>query len=182
MKCPDCQMQLDVVSCKGVLIHECLACKGKWFEHQELKRVRDKADEGLRWLDFDPFDKDLPHEPASSGDKHCPGCQQNLKGQRYDNSRVILHKCNDCRGVWLSSGELIRMIHYLEDLVNAQKTGSLALTTFKKFIEVLTGPKGAGEELKDLWAVLYILEVKVGVDHPHLAAVTRRLYEFAPYL
>ena len=58
MNCPDCQSELKVALLKGINIHECLKCKGKWFERKELILAQNKVDEGLRWLDFDPFGKD----------------------------------------------------------------------------------------------------------------------------
>ena len=47
MKCPDCQNELQVAKLKGIDIHECLKCKGKWFERDELMSVKNKADNGL---------------------------------------------------------------------------------------------------------------------------------------
>ena len=182
MQCPDCQSLLEVVSCKGVLIHECRACKGKWFEGQELAKVRDSVDEKLRWLDFDPFGGGLPHLVVEADGKECPKCRRKMESLRYRNSRIVVDKCSDCKGVWLAAGELVGIIRYLEEQVKSQKTGDLAKATFRQFIEILTGPKGAAEELKDFWAVLYILEVRLGIDHPQMATLVRRLYEFAPYV
>ncbi len=182
MICPDCNSPLEVASCKGVMIHECRSCKGKWFQRHELKQVQESMDDGLRWLDFDPFGDKLPHLYVESEGKNCPRCRKKMESLRYRDSRVAIDKCSACKGVWLTSGELVKVIRYLEGLVNSQKAGDLARATFQQFIEVLTGPKGAAEEVKDLWAVLYILEVRIGIDHPQLAALTRKLYEFAPYV
>jgi len=182
MKCPECYRPLEVANCKGVLIHECSCCKGKWFERDGLKKVKDRADDALRWLDFDPFSDDLPDLPETGESLVCPHCERELQTRRYDTSRVIIHKCSSCRGVWLCAGELVRIIRYLEDLTSGQEAGALARTTFRKFIEALKISRNTGEELKDLWAVIYLLEVRIGTDHPHLANLTRQLYTFAPYI
>jgi hypothetical protein len=101
---------------------------------------------------------------------------------RYQSSKVVINKCRACKGIWLDSGELVKIIGYLEDVVNSKKTIALAGATFKQFIEVIAGPKTVVEEVRDLWAVLYILEVRIGVEHPHLVGMVRRLYVLAPYI
>ena len=44
MKCPDCNSELKQIDCKGIMIDECVGCKGKWFDRGELRKAKDSAD------------------------------------------------------------------------------------------------------------------------------------------
>src|SRR5471030_422726 len=102
MKCPDCQNDLQVAKLKGVVIHECLKCKGKWFERNELMSAKNTVDDGLRWLDFDPFGKDAEELSNASDGKECPQCAKKMQSLTYMQSKIIIDKCKFCQGVWLS--------------------------------------------------------------------------------
>lgn len=168
MNCPDCQNELQVVNLKGVNIHECLKCKGKWFERNELMMVKNKADGSLRWLDFDPFGKDAEELSIVSVGKQCPQCAKEMQSLTYTQSKVIIEKCQSCEGVWLSHGELAKIIRYLEKALDSESAKALSKDTFKEFIKIFTGNKGLISEVKDFLAVLKILEIRIGVEHPRL--------------
>src|SRR5260370_34446210 len=108
MKCPDCQSELKVAKLKGINIHECIKCKGKWFERSELIRAKNKADDGLRWLDFDPFGEDAEKLSVASDGKPCPRCVKKMQSLAYSQSKVVIDKCQSCQGVWLAHGELAK--------------------------------------------------------------------------
>lgn len=182
MKCPDCDNKLQVSSCRGIIIHECRSCKGKWFERDELKRVKDKTDEGLRWIDFDPFGLETESKKVPSQGKFCPGCHNGMALIRYMHSDVVIDKCCACKGVWLSSGELRKIIAYLEHLIKDKETKTLAKDTFRKFIEVFSGRKDMAAEIQDLFAVFYLLELKISIEHPDLTLATQKIYEAVPFI
>ena len=79
MKCPDCQTQLHQFDYKGVRIDECPKCKGRWFDRGELKTAKDRTDDDLRWLDFDPFGAEADrYAVASSKTLLCPNCSTRM--------------------------------------------------------------------------------------------------------
>ena len=180
MNCPDCQSELKVANLKGINIHECLKCKGKWFERNELIQAKDKADEGLRWLDFDPFGKDAEKLSIGSDGKQCPQCAKKMQSLTFSQSKIIVDKCQSCEGVWLSHGELAKIIRYLEKTVNSESVKNLTNDTFKEFIKIFTLQKGLISEVKDFLAVLTILKARIAIEHPKLAQAWDSIETISP--
>ena len=180
MKCPDCQHDLKPVDCKGVLVHECTHCKGKWFERTELKKLIDKDDDTLRWLDFDPFGKDAEQLSVASDGRICPYCLHKMQSLKYMDSLVVIDKCPQCQGVWLDPGELTKIVNYLENKVDSESSKSLLKDTFKQFIQIFQDKKGIIPEIKDFLAVLYLLELRIGVEHPALAKSSQAIFKDVP--
>ena len=180
MKCPDCQSELKVEKLKGINIHECIQCKGKWFERNELILAKNKADDGLRWIDFDPFGKDAEKLSVISDGKQCPQCVKKMQFLTYSQSKVIIEKCQSCEGVWLAHGELAKIIRYLEKAVNSESVKNLTHHTFKEFIQIFTIQKGLISEVKDFLAVLNILRIRIAVEHPKLAQAWDNIESISP--
>lgn len=180
MNCPDCQSELKISELKGINIHECLKCKGKWFERNELIQAKNKADDGLRWIDFEPFGKDAAKLSISTDGKQCPQCIKKMQSLTYFQSKVIIDKCQSCEGVWLSHGELAKIILYLKKTINSETVKDLAHDTFKEFIKIFTLQKGLISEVKDFLAVLTILKIRIAVEHPKLAQAWDSIENISP--
>lgn len=180
MKCPDCQSELKVSKLKGINIYECLKCKGKWFERNELMLAKNKADDDLRWLDFDPFGKDAEKLSVASEGKPCPQCVKKMRSLTYSQSKVVIDKCQSCEGVWLAHGELAKIIRYLEKAVDSQSVKNLAHHTFKEFIKIFSVQKGLISEVKDFLAVLHILRIRIAVEHPNLSQAWDSIESVSP--
>jgi len=180
MNCPDCQSELKIAKLKGINIHECLKCKGKWLERDQLILAKNKADEGLRWLDFDPFGKDAGKLSVSSVGRKCPQCVEPMQSLTYSQSKVVVEKCESCEGVWLSHGELAKIIRYLEKTVNSESVKDLAGATFKEFVKIFAVQKGLISEVKDFLAVLSILRIRIAVEHPKLSQVWDHIESISP--
>lgn len=181
MKCPDCKHVLKPIDCKGVVIHECTKCDGKWFEKDELQKVEAREDDTVRWIDFEPFSKEAEQLSASSEGKTCPKCLKKMASLKYLKSNVVVDKCPTCKGVWLDRGELAKIIRYLKDLVDTVPASELVKDTFKEFIKIFTFHKDIISEIKDLFAVFYILELRIAVDHPELAEASQKIYQSTPF-
>lgn len=181
MTCPDCQAELRESDCKGIAIHECPSCKGKWFQGDQLRLAKDRQDDLLRWLDFDPFGEDAEKLSVQAAGRTCPNCQQPMQSMTYRKSAIVIDKCQQCRGVWLSHGELGRIIRYLERVVTAESAADYAKQTFRQFIEIFRGKEGLVSEVKDFLAVLYLLELRIAADHPTLARASENIYKYTPF-
>jgi Zn-finger nucleic acid-binding protein len=181
MKCPDCSSELKVCKLKGISIQECLKCKGKWFGRNELMLAKDKTDDGLRWLDFDPFGKDAEQLSVASDGKQCPACLEKMQSLTYSQSKIVIDKCQSCQGVWISHGELARIIRYLENAVNTESVRNLGKETFKEFIGIFRGQKGLISEVKDFLAVLNILETRIAVENPQWAQSWLNIESISPF-
>ena len=181
MKCPDCQHVLKPVECKGVVIHECVECNGKWFMRDELQKVESNEDDTLRWIDFEPFGKNTEKLNVASKGKVCPKCLKKMQSLKYMKSKVVIDKCLDCKGVWLDKGELAKIVKYLKDLVDTAPAGELLKATFKEFLKIFTFHEDIVSEIKDLFAVFYLLELRIAVDHPGLAKASQKIYQNTPF-
>jgi hypothetical protein len=181
MKCPDCRNILKPIECKGVIIHECIKCNGKWFQRDELQKVETREDDTVRWIDFEPFGKDMEKASVASEGKVCPKCLEKMQSLKYLKSKVVIDKCPDCRGVWLDRGELAKIIRFLKDLVDTMPAGELAKNAFKEFIKFFTFHKDIISEIKDFFAVFYLLELRIAVDHPKLAETSMNIYKATPF-
>ena len=114
MKCPDCQGDLNTIDCKGIAIDECINCKGRWFDRDVLRRAKDKQDDDIRWLDFDPFGEDAEKLSVPSEGKRCPKCEKVMSSLKYSQSNIIIDKCSTCEGIWLDHGEFEKIMNYFE--------------------------------------------------------------------
>jgi len=143
--------------------------------------AKNKADEGLSWLDFDPFGKDTEKLSVASDGKQCPECEKKMQSLTYVQSKVVIDKCQSCEGVWLSHGELEKIIRYLEKVVDSESVKDLSKDTFKEFIKIFTGHKGVISEVKDYLAVLNILEIRIALEHPKLTQTWLNVDNATPF-
>lgn len=182
MRCVDCSNDLEVVNFRGIALHECPRCRGCWFDKDELQKAKDATDEDLRWLDFDPFSEESNRFTASPEHKHCPVCTTEMTSLAYAQSGVIINKCQKCHGVWLHSGEFKKIIGYLESLILSESSARYVIDSFKQFGELFKKNEARGSELKDFLVVLKLLKMRIAAEHPDLARLSGKVYEYLPFL
>jgi Zn-finger nucleic acid-binding protein len=182
MRCADCSKGLERVDFRGIAIHECPQCRGSWFIRDELRKAKDATDEDLQWLDFDPFSEKANRFTASPEHKNCPVCATEMSSLAYAQSGVIINKCQKCHGVWLHNGEFKKIIDYLESLIVSESSSRYAVDSFKKFLELFKKNEAIGSELKDFLVVLKLLKMRIAAEHPDLARLSDRVYEYLPFL
>ena len=181
MKCPDCNNALRIEVLKGIDIYECSICTGKWFDRKELISAVNKVDNNLGWLDFDPFGKDTDELSVASQGKQCPVCLKQMQSLNYLQSKIVIDKCPCCKGVWLSHGEFVKIILYLEKVLSSKTAKDLTKDTFKEFIKIFTGSKGLVSEVKDFLVVLYLLELRVVTEYPALDRISKDIYLYTQF-
>lgn len=178
--CPRCKTALQQHQYKGVQVDECRTCHGIFFDRGELERARDNTDQDLRWLDFVLFSiKDLQQLEQDQID--CPKCGFTMEALQYAGSSVIVSRCPDCQGVWLDHGEFQKIIAYLEKIVANQTADSLSDDVRQQIVDVLVGPKGEVEEVKDLLAVTRLFEERWVAEHPGFEKIIATYYELTPF-
>lgn len=102
MNCPKCGKKLHPMTLEGVDFDYCTACKGMWFDKDEMAAMAD-----------------LPADIPKPGDVKgtavwtklpCPRCLTVLKEMNLvaDDDLRIDH-CPRCQGIWLDKGELKRV-------------------------------------------------------------------------
>ena len=153
MKCPKCNGNFNQSDLKGVKIDECEKCNGKWFDRDELRKAKDRTDDDLRWLDFDLFDDNDQKYEAKSSERKCPKDSSNMTSLTYRDSKVVIEKCDSCKGVWLDNNEFEKIIKYLEHIVIATPASEYEKETLKEFSEIFTGPENTISEIKDFMSI-----------------------------
>ena len=180
MTCLDCQTEMQQTDSRVVRIDECPRCRGRWFDRDELRRAKDRADDDLRWLDFDPFsEKAVPLEVASEG-RICPRCSVQMGAISYQTSGVVINKCNTCHGIWLHHDQFEKIVKYLEDTISSEQASHYVRDVEKQFAQIVTGSEGVMSEIRDFRAVLRLLELRLAVEHPKIAETVKRLYLLDP--
>ena len=174
MNCPRCQTELQTRSTDGVEIDECPSCQGIWFDADELRQVKDKADPDLNWMDFELWKHaDRFHVAAKPVD--CPKCSERLVAIEYDQTGVEVNFCAQCRGVWLDAGELEKIIGNLSDELLSKDVSAYMRASLEEARELITGPESFLSEWKDFATVLRMLQYRLLGDNPTLG---RALAEF----
>lgn len=177
-KCPNDNKELETKKYKGVTIDECDICKGRFFDRGELTQAKDSTDEDLRFLDFELFD--TSEVEASESQKKCPKDDTNMFSVNYGESGVVVNKCHKCKGIWLDHHEFEKIISSLEALVSQFSAQDLSDVASEELAEVLTGPKGVNEEMKDFFAVSKLLEMRYAAEHPFLEKLLDTYYRITP--
>jgi Zn-finger nucleic acid-binding protein len=98
----------------------------------------------------------------------------------YERSRVVVHKCTQCHGIWLSHAHFEAIIKYLEKIVDKESASELTKDGIKQFEKVFTKQEDKISEIKDFLAVLRLLEMRMAVEHPTLAKAAQKIYEYSP--
>lgn len=107
--CPACKGELMPQKCEvtSLEIDCCFECRGLWFDRGELRRffTSPKLYQKFRLpqVDF------KAGKPAQAGARVCPRCpDQTLSAITVQ--EVVVDECGGCRGIWLDSGEVCRLI------------------------------------------------------------------------
>ena len=169
MKCPKCDGELESKTFKKVKIDECSKCGGMWFEHDELKRAKDSADEDLRWLDFDIFEEKEHKYSKKDSNRICPRDESKLETLTYSDSKINIEVCPVCHGIWLDKGEFEKIINYLEKRVDSTSSGEYAKDLVREFEEMLKKPEHLSSEAKDFMAILRLAEKRIEAEHSNIS-------------
>ncbi len=180
MQCPEDASELQTADYKGVPIGECPQCLGRWFDRDELKKAKDRTDEDLRWLDFDPFGADADRFAVRTQGKQCPKDSARMAALTYERSGVVIDRCPRCHGIWLNHGEFEKIVRYLEGVLLAKPASELTRDALKQLGEIVTGPEGVGSGVRDFLAVLKMLELRLSFEHPAVAEAADKIYRLFP--
>jgi Zn-finger nucleic acid-binding protein len=176
MDCPKGHGHLKSVGVGSIRIDRCPECDGTWYDVNELRLLKDKEAHGdYRWIDFHLW-KETDKFRAEGQERYaCPKDGRRMTTVRYGDSPVLVDICSECKGVWLDRQEYERIIAYLEEMVNAHSVGDYLKDIKDEFLEIFAGPESPLAEIKDLDRVLYLLQLRFGVEHPNFAAFVRTL-------
>ncbi len=176
MKCAIDHSELRKLIVGPVHIDVCGTCGGTWYEVDELRVLKDRESVGdYRWIDVDLWRDPAKFQVSEQRALTCPDCGHELTTLRYGETNVEIDACGRCRGIWLDKNEYKEIIAELENRVNTETLREYLGDLREEFLEVFAGPESTISELKDLDRVLYLMQLRFGVEHPGLAAILRGL-------
>ncbi len=82
--------------------------------------------------------------------------------------------------MWLNHGEFEAIVKYLERIVDTESASELAKDALRQFEKIATRQEDKISEVRDFLAVLKLLEQRLAVEHPRIAAAAEKIQEFSP--
>jgi Zn-finger nucleic acid-binding protein len=114
LNCPACTKELSVYKddLTSLEIDSCFYCHGLWFDYNELRRffTAPKLFNKFRLPQYN-FKVKIKDPPAQ---RLCPRCE-NAALTEVKLGEVVVDECSSCKGVWLDSGEITRLVDLYEE-------------------------------------------------------------------
>jgi Zn-finger nucleic acid-binding protein len=159
---------METKQVKGVNLDECVKCKGIWFDPGELDEIKEEIEPDLRWMDFDLWKK-LGEFRVTSKPLNCPhGHGIGLRSLYFKNMDVNLQFCPVCKGVWLQTDDLQKIIVALLREAEALELSEYIKASLKEAAEVVAHPDNLISEWRDLQAVLRLLKYRFFTENPRI--------------
>jgi Zn-finger nucleic acid-binding protein len=158
-------LQYEIFS---MLFEGCPKCKGIWLIQDELRKLKNKVDDGsLRWMNDEI--ENLEKSGAIASNLKCPKGHGNMVSVVFGKSKLVADWCPACRGIWLDRGEFTRIVDYLEDESSTANPQALEKQLLQDLRKVWKGaPEGRLEELRDAASALHALLNAAIFEHPEL--------------
>jgi uncharacterized protein len=174
-QCPACGAALDRYSIYGMQFEGCPKCHGMWLVKDELRKLKNKINDGqLHWLnaEIDNIEK----TSVTSSARSCPKCSSSkLVSVIFGHSSVVIDWCPTCHGVWLDRSEFDSIIGYLHDRAMKASPKEIAREAARDLNAAVTGgPASRLAELGDAAAAMEALANAVIFEHPALFNLTTR--------
>ena len=168
-KCPVDGTTLDLYSVFSMELEGCPKCHGMWLFKDELRKLKNKTEEGrLHWLN-DEIDN-IEKTAAIPTDRSCPKDDGGkLLSVVFGKSSIIIDWCPKCHGMWLDRGEFDSIIEYL----NAEAVSATPKDVEEEIAKDLKklwkgGPESRVAEAADIAAAVTALINFTIFEHPTL--------------
>ena len=180
MNCPRCSEELVSSTTGNIQVEECQGCNGFWIGDEELRRLKDDADPDLRWMDFELWEHPDRFR-VSATPVTCPNCDRQIAAIDYGDTGVEVDYCTHCRGVWIDSGELDKVVHALTDELLTKDVSDYVRASVEEAKEIIAGPETLLSEWRDFLTVLRMLEYRILSEHPRLAKALANIQASDPF-
>jgi uncharacterized protein len=167
--CPVCGQNLFVYSIFSMDFEGCAKCKGIWLVKDELRKLKNKVNEGsMRWLNDEV--EDMEKTSARVTNRSCVKCKTTkMVSVLFGKSSVIVDWCPQCHGVWLDKGEFEAITAYLRQELGAMHPKDIEKLVAEDLERVWSGgPETRIQELLDARAAVSALINTTIFDHPAL--------------
>lgn len=179
MHCPKCQTPLKKRMIDSHEIDECAKCQGTWFDREALRKVKDRTDPDLNWMDFDLWKHPERFQVEVMSTK-CPKCSLNMAAIDYDKTGVKVEYCTQCGGFWLDAGKFEEIIDALTRELATKSTSEYIKASLEEAKEIILGPEVMISEWRDFLTVVRMLHYRILVDNPKLQKVLLDIQQSLP--
>jgi Zn-finger nucleic acid-binding protein len=168
-KCPADGTKLDRYSIHHMEFEGCPKCHGMWLVKDELRKLKNKTEEGrLHWLN-DEIDN-IEKTAVIRSDRSCAkGDGAKMLSVVFGKSSVVIDWCPKCHGMWLDRGEFDSIIEYLNaEAVNStpKEVEEEIAKDLKKLVK--GGPESRPAEIVDIAAAVETFLNFEVFEHPAL--------------
>jgi len=167
--CPACGNSLNLYSISRMEFEGCPKCKGLWLVKDELRKLKNRVDDGsLRWLN-DEVDN-IERTSVVATNRPCVKCKTTrMVSVIFGHSSVVIDWCPQCHGVWLDGGEFVAISEYLRREAMHAHTKDIEKRLVEDAKRVVTGgPESRVSEFLDAEADLHALINATIFEHPAL--------------
>ena len=125
MNCPKCKGITQVMKLEGVEVDFCSACKGIWFDEDEMAFIVE--------LPHDMPEIEEVKKEAKKTDFSCPRCSEKLEEMKFVKSNdLLIDRCPGCGGIWLDYGEFPKVEDIASHIGDSKSKIMLACKYFKE--------------------------------------------------
>lgn len=167
--CPACSTHLCEYSVFTMSFEGCPKCKGIWLVKDELRKLKNKVQNGsLHWLN-DEVDN-LEKTSVIPTKRVCVKCKSvKLLAVKFGTSSVLIDWCPQCHGMWLDRDDFEEITEYLKDELKDTHSKSIEKQLVEDLKHVWTGgPESRLDELLDAKAAASALINATIFEHPAL--------------
>jgi Zn-finger nucleic acid-binding protein len=112
MKCPQCNLDLDVPTDSTLPAYHCPGCSGTWIRGRVLHEMLEKDDDSSGIAETLDSIQDLEYEPSR---RFCPKCDgRRLKAVIIEDTELDF--CASCKGLFFDPGELEQVFPGIHEL------------------------------------------------------------------
>jgi Zn-finger nucleic acid-binding protein len=111
--CPACKGELATQKCElsSLEIDSCFTCRGLWFDRDELRKLFSSP---KLYKKFRLPEQNFSVKGIKTSDTRlCPRCPSQVLSP-IQLGDVTVDECGQCKGIWLDSGEICRLIDMYE--------------------------------------------------------------------
>lgn len=177
--CPNCRATLNTYKLYGMRFEGCPKCKGLWLAKDELRKLKNKAEDGsLRWLNAEI--ENIEKTAVVSTKRPCVKCKTiNMASVIFGKSKIVVDWCSQCHGMWLDRGEFEEITEYLKQELAHEKNNEIEQQVVTDMKRVLTGgPESRLDEALDAKAALSALISATIFEHPALLGLCQMFPRF----